>query len=814
MKTLGTPVVLTLLSFQITYTQPEIEAKFLYRAQPYAGGTLPYRLFVPEHYDSTAAYPLVMTLHGNGGQGTNGAQINGTRMATAWADPVNQTQHPCFVVAPQCPLGIYDWYDVNTTLDDIIDSLARAYSIDTNRLYITGLSMGGVGTWEMITLYPGRFAAAVPVSGGGDPDWLYSFGDIPIWNFHGALDVLVPPLYSRVMFAAMEEHGRTAVYTHCLGFECDGLPDSVIALHVANHADLLYTETAMGEHNTNFFDGSYNYKYLIPWVFDKHRLTPGIVSITNPATVRTFTGTAALTWSGGMPDDSVELWFSPDAGRSWRIIEHSVPNTGAYSWATNGLPDCALGLINIFLKETTGHIYGRAQSAFFAIDNAGNGVPSVSLVRDPRIVLQFPFVDDTLTIPFRVADPEGDSTKITISYSTDRGSTFTDVESLVMPSDPALHPHVVQIGSLANSDQAILRVTASDGLRSGADRTGVFLKRSARKTGPRAERTQGFGGTLTVNIVDANRLTGQLYRIIVTDTVEGKWYDVFNTDTGVKVVSQATVPFDGTTEGPLFDGIRLVLKDYRPAQVDAGGTRWEIGSSPYQFTISLPVIDMGGYTLTGFAYPADYTITISDAVVDTSSSAIFGAERIPMRFAVRNTTEDRKAEVVYLDGDSDRKLSPLDEIYILEPDSQGNPQLTWGLIVQTSSKTDPPPVPGDSFLFKTLKPVRSGDTFEFRGNLVSVRDKLIASSFRLDQNYPNPFNPSTTISFTVGTTGVATLEIFNILGQQVGTLFSGVAVAGQRYQVIFDGNNLATGVYFYRLRAGSFAQVRKFVLLK
>jgi len=124
--------------------------------------------------------------------------------------------------------------------------------------------------------------------------------------------------------------------------------------------------------------------------------------------------------------------------------------------------------------------------------------------------------------------------------------------------------------------------------------------------------------------------------------------------------------------------------------------------------------------------------------------------------------------VVYLDGDSDRKLSPLDEIYILEPDSQGNPQLTWGLIVQTSSKTDPPPVPGDSFLFKTLKPVRSGDTFEFRGNLVSVRDKLIASSFRLDQNYPNPFNPSTTISFTVGTTGVATLEIFNILGNKSG----------------------------------------------
>jgi hypothetical protein len=185
-----------------------------------------------------------------------------------------------------------------------------------------------------------------------------------------------------------------------------------------------------------------------------------------------------------------------------------------------------------------------------------------------------------------------------------------------------------------------------------------------------------------------------------------------------------------------------------------------------------------------------------------------------MKFVVRNITEDRKAEVVYVDGDMNRELSRLDEIYILEPDHMGNPQLTWGLVMLANSDADPRPVAGDVFLFKTFKPIRSGDIFEFRGMVVSVVETANPSLFRLDQNYPNPFNPSTTISFTVGQTVPATLKVYNILGQCVGTLFSSIATAGEAYHVPFDGSRLATGIYFYRLQAGSFVQTRKLVLLK
>jgi len=83
----------------------------------------------------------------------------------------------------------------------------------------------------------------------------------------------------------------------------------------------------------------------------------------------------------------------------------------------------------------------------------------------------------------------------------------------------------------------------------------------------------------------------------------------------------------------------------------------------------------------------------------------------------------------------------------------------------------------------------------------------------LIQNYPNPFNPTTTIGYALPTTGVVTLKIFNILGQEVQTLVDEKQVAGQ-YSVIFDAKNLASSIYFYRLNAGDFVQTRKAILMR
>ena len=229
------------------------------------GVTLPYRLFIPENYSPSKKYPLVLVLHGNGAQGTNNiSQMDET--ATVWANPVNQANYPCFVVVPQCPVNDV-WGDapVAGAVIDLVDSLIREFTIDTNRLYITGHSMGGFGTWDMITLFPNRFAAAIPMSGGGHPALVSNIGNTPIWDFHGALDDVY---LSRDMITALEGIGRTVVYINC-SYDYCSVPFDTIAMYVHNHADLFYTEYQYGGH-FDIVTESYNYPLLFPWVFDKH----------------------------------------------------------------------------------------------------------------------------------------------------------------------------------------------------------------------------------------------------------------------------------------------------------------------------------------------------------------------------------------------------------------------------------------------------------------------------------------------------------------------------------------------------------------
>jgi hypothetical protein len=97
---------------------------------------------------------------------------------------------------------------------------------------------------------------------------------------------------------------------------------------------------------------------------------------------------------------------------------------------------------------------------------------------------------------------------------------------------------------------------------------------------------------------------------------------------------------------------------------------------------------------------------------------------------------------------------------------------------------------------------------------VTVEVGLAPREFSLDQNYPNPFNPTTKIQFTVPADRQATLKVYNTLGQEVADLFDGVATAGEYHQVTFDASKLATGVYLYRITAGSYSQTKKLALIK
>ena len=184
-----------------------------------AGTTLPYRIYAPESAGEVQRLPLVLYLHGAGERGgDNRAHTKKNSVMQTLLNDENLVKYPCVVLAPQCPEDGWWTDDSNiAALAGLLEQTKAAHPIDPARVYITGISMGGFGTWAMLALYPEQFAAAVPICGGGEPDSAALFKDVPVWAFHGTRDKVVPPGNSRDMVQALEAAGGSVKYTEYPG---------------------------------------------------------------------------------------------------------------------------------------------------------------------------------------------------------------------------------------------------------------------------------------------------------------------------------------------------------------------------------------------------------------------------------------------------------------------------------------------------------------------------------------------------------------------------------------------------------------------
>lgn len=192
---------------------------------------LNYRMLKPVDYDSSKSYPLVLFLHGAGERGDdNFSQLKWG--AQHFADPDFREKYPAFVVAPQVPEGDF-WSWLNLDEDstsyiapmretptepmrltiELLEKLQEEYAVDADRLYVTGLSMGGFGTFSLIERFPEKFAAAVPICGGGDAARAFLLKEMPIWVFHGTEDQVVDVRYSRTMVDAIQMAGGSPGFT-------------------------------------------------------------------------------------------------------------------------------------------------------------------------------------------------------------------------------------------------------------------------------------------------------------------------------------------------------------------------------------------------------------------------------------------------------------------------------------------------------------------------------------------------------------------------------------------------------------------------
>lgn len=159
-----------------------------------------YLLALPKDYDQKESWPLLLFLHGSGERGDdlNLVKKHGPpKLIEAGKD------FPFIVVSPQCPAGNRGWQAHE--LAALLDEITEKYKVDKDRVCVTGLSMGGYGTWSLAAFSPDRFAALVPICGGGDPNTARRFAHVAVWVFHGAKDTAVPLDRSEQMVEALKK---------------------------------------------------------------------------------------------------------------------------------------------------------------------------------------------------------------------------------------------------------------------------------------------------------------------------------------------------------------------------------------------------------------------------------------------------------------------------------------------------------------------------------------------------------------------------------------------------------------------------------
>lgn len=225
-----------------------------------AEDTLPYRILYPENFDIEKTYPLIMFLHGAGERGNdNEKQL--THGSALFLEQNNRTKYPAIVIMPQCATDDY-WAQVEVDRSNypiqldfqfekgptkamglvlhLLDDFQNENFVNKNQTYVMGLSMGGMGTYEVLARNPNRFAAAIAICGAGDPKYVTKYAKkIPVWAFHGSKDNVVAPIHSITMVSALLKEGafpRLTLYDF------------------ANH---------------NSWDSAFAEPELLPWLFAK-----------------------------------------------------------------------------------------------------------------------------------------------------------------------------------------------------------------------------------------------------------------------------------------------------------------------------------------------------------------------------------------------------------------------------------------------------------------------------------------------------------------------------------------------------------------
>jgi predicted peptidase len=190
--------------------------QFIEKTMDVEGDPRGYIVYEPSDYDATRPWPLILFLHGAGERG--GDPWRAAEVGIGPAIAAHPERFPCVVAMPQCPKDGW-WTTAFPHIDRALEETLAAYTIDADRVYLTGMSMGGYGTWRYGGQHTDQFAALLPICGGGNMEEAPQLATLPIWAFHGSADDVVSPDESRKIVEAVRLAGGDVHYTEYPGIE-------------------------------------------------------------------------------------------------------------------------------------------------------------------------------------------------------------------------------------------------------------------------------------------------------------------------------------------------------------------------------------------------------------------------------------------------------------------------------------------------------------------------------------------------------------------------------------------------------------------
>ncbi len=755
-----------------------------------------FNIFFPEGYDmETNRYPVIYLFRGHEREWANSSEDASRRgnIKTVFDSLYAKKKiGKMILVMPgmSAPAPLIEYTYIVNDLIPYIDTTYRPIPSKWKRA-MDGFSLGGLIVTSFLARVPYLFASA------GSYDGTLSLFDKSL--FLNADPTLIYQIKSVQLLyhTAVQGGNNGGVNTETFSiFNSKGIYNYFPTLPLLSEA----------QHNWYYAD--YHMATTLPLHWIKLFNAPQTLTleIKSPTDGGTYSGIVPVTWSRSGPPGNLltQIFISSNGGKSWDSLFSTTATDTAYQWDTSLRPDGTRYKLRVVCSGDSA--YGDDEIGVFTLNNPGNGTPDVAFSNISA--------GDTLTglseIQWNAADADDDVLTLNVSISFNFGETWQSVASNLTNSGTA----IVNSKNLPNSKNGLLKLECTDGITSATAISEPILvvnKRYSASHIPIYHSSGHSDALIQITASDLSQLNGSNYILTFNDSSSKKSYSVFN-NKGVEIVKDAT-ELDGLTEGPLFDGMRLLIQDFPKPIVHGDSSIWIHGTSTLTGVINLLDVYTESETIKAFPSPSDYEIRISGVVVDTSLS-LFGATSVPVHFTVWNMTHKKKTNFVFVEIDGNATISRHDELYLIEKDTLGNDMLRWH--VQFIGNEDAiNPLPNDLFKIKILKPLTRSDMYQFDAIPLSIdRTRILPFTFSLEQNYPNPFNPITTIGFSVPTAGRTTLLVFDVLGKEIATLVNEDLTPGIQYRQVFDGSNFSSGIYFIRLQSSGTMTTRKMMLLK